>query len=76
MQRDPKLVEFLSEWPVERSCGWVKIVNGSDKADELEALRCSAQRGRPFGGEVWVVRMVKRLGLESMLRPWGWPKQT
>ena len=75
-QRDAKLVEFLSEWPVERPRGWVKMVNGPDKAAELEALRCSAQRGRPFGGEAWVVRMAKRLRLESTLRPRGRPKQT
>ena len=76
VQRDPKLVEFLSEWPVERPRGWVKVVNGPDKATELEDLRCSAQRGRPFGGEAWVVRTAKRLGLESTLRPRGRPKQT
>ena len=76
VQRDPKLVEFLGEWPVERPLGWVKLVNGPDKAAELEDLRCSAQRGRPFGGEAWVVRTAKRLGLESTLRPRGRPKQT
>ena len=76
VQRDPKLVEFLSEWPVERPRGWVKWVNGPDKAADLEDLRCSAQRGRPFGGEAWVVRIAKRLGLESTLRPRGRPKQT
>jgi putative transposase len=72
---DPKLVEFLSEWPVERPSRWVKWVNEAEKEAELEDLRCSAQRGRPFGGEAWVVRMAKRLGLESTLHPRGRPKQ-
>ncbi len=75
VQRDPKLEGFLSDWPVERPRGWVQLVNGTDNAAELEDLRCSAQRGRPFGDEAWVVRMAKRLGLESTLRPRGRPKR-
>ena len=43
-------------------------------ASELEDLRCSAQRGRPLGSRGWVVRVAKRLSLESTLRPRGRPK--
>ncbi len=75
-QEDPKLSEFLSEWPVERPRQWIKWVNETERATELEDLRCSAQRGRPFGSEAWVVRMAKRLGLESTLHPRGRPKQS
>lgn len=74
-QGDLKLYEFLSEWPVERPRHWIKWVNETEKAAELEVLRCSAQRGQPFGGDEWMVRIAKRLGLESTLRPRGRPKQ-
>ena len=35
-------------------------VNETEKATELEDLRCSAQRGKPYGSEAWVSRMAKR----------------
>ena len=72
---NPKLLDFLSEWPLERPRRWIQWVNETDKEVELEDLRCSAQRGRPFGGEEWVARIAKRLGLESTLRPRGRPKR-
>ena len=73
-QGDPKLLAFLSDWPVKRPRQWVGWVNRLETASELEDLRCSAQRGRPFGSQGWVVRVVKRLSLESTLRPRGRPK--
>ncbi len=73
-QGDPKLLAFLSDWPVKRPRQWVGWVNRPETASELEDLRCSAQRGRPFGSQGWVVRVAKRLSLESTLRPRGRPK--
>ena len=73
-QGDPKLLAFLSDWPVKRRRQWVGWVNRPETASELEDLRCSAQRGRPFGSQGWVVRVAKRLSLESTLRPRGRPK--
>jgi len=73
-QGDPKLLAFLSDWPVKRPRQWVGWVNRPETASELEDLRCSAQRGRPFGSQGWVVRIAKRLSLESTLRPRGRPK--
>lgn len=73
-QGTPKLCTFLSEWPVQRPRNWVARVNQPETAAELEALRCSVQRGRPFGDDTWVERVAKRLGLESALRPRGRPK--
>ena len=73
-QGDPKLLAFLSDWPVKRPRQWVGWVNRAETASELENLRCSAQRGRPFGSQGWVVRIAKRLSLESTLRPRGRPK--
>jgi len=70
---DAKEQAILAEWPVERPRNWVGHVNEPETEAELEALRCSVQRGRPLGTETWVLRMAKRLGLESTLRPRGRP---
>ena len=43
---------------------WIEFVNAPDNASELDDLRSSAQGGRRFGNEDWVMIIVKRLGLE------------
>jgi putative transposase len=65
---------WLSDWPMERPRNWIKRVNDAETAAELEALRGSVQRGRPFGSPRWQVQIAKRLGLESTLRARGRPK--
>jgi putative transposase len=65
---------WLSDWPVARPRNWVTWVNEPETSVELEALRVSVNRGRPFGSEVWQVRTAKQLGLESTLRSRGRPK--
>ncbi|MEK7762155.1 MAG: transposase [Nitrospirota bacterium] len=73
-QRDDKLTTWLSDWPIERPRDWLAHVKRPQTASELESLRTSVQRGRPFGEEDWVRRMVKRFGMEATLRPRGRPK--
>ncbi|MBX9659185.1 MAG: hypothetical protein K2X00_11510 [Nitrospiraceae bacterium] len=73
-QRDDKLTTWLSDWPVERPRDWLSRVNRPQSVSELDALRTSVQRGRPFGEEAWVRRMAKRFGMEATLRPRGRPK--
>jgi putative transposase len=74
IQTDLKFSSWLSDWPMERPRDWTIRVNHPHTASELDALRMSAQRGRPFGNEDWVRRMAKRFGMESTLRPRGRPK--
>ena len=73
-QEDPKLTTWLSTWPMERPRDWEARVNRSETASELEALRLSVQRGRPFGADAWVRRIAKRFGMESMMRSRGRPR--
>ncbi len=40
---------LLAAWPVEVPLNWVERVNQADDGRELEALRRSVQRGRPYG---------------------------
>jgi putative transposase len=65
---------MLCEWPLPRPRSWVQYVNQPQTEAELTALRRSAQRGQPFGGERWVRSTAQRLGLESTLRPRGRPR--
>jgi putative transposase len=74
MQTDSLLASWLSDWPMERPADWTSRVNRPHTASELDALRVSVQRGRPFGNEGWVRRMAKGFGMESTLRSRGRPK--
>lgn len=74
LQRDKSLAEWLAAWPIERPRDWVRRVNQPLTAAELEALRRCVQRGQPFGGERWTLRVAKKLGLESSLRARGRPR--
>ncbi len=65
----------LARWPVRRLPKWVARVNLALTAKEFEALRHSVKRGLPYGDETWTADTIKRLGLESTLRPQGRPKK-
>ena len=65
---------LLSTWPLSRKPNWRDHVNAPQTEAEIAALRRSIQRGCPFGDEPWSNRTVRRLGLESTLRPRGRPQ--
>jgi len=54
---------------------WLERVNKPLSAGDLQRLRHSVSRGRPFGGEPWTRETAIRLGLESCLRPRGRPRK-
>src|SRR5262245_4211250 len=56
---------LLSPWPIEVLMNWLERVNQNEDEQELESLRPSVQRGRPFGQPEWRKEIAKRLGLES-----------
>jgi len=64
---------MLAAWPLELPHDWLERVNHADTEQELEALRRSVQRGRPYGATEWQKRIAKRLGLESAYRSPGRP---
>jgi putative transposase len=66
---------LLAAWPLPRRPGWVDHVNAPQTEAELSALRRCVKRGCPFGGSSWNDQIVRRLGLESTLRPQGRPKK-
>lgn len=66
---------LLAAWPTDRPSNWVDRVNRADHEAELQSLRVSVQRGRPFGKPEWQKQIAKRLGLESAFRPTGRPRK-
>jgi putative transposase len=66
---------LLSEWPLPRPSDWLAWVNEPQSAKELEALRQSIARGRPFGTRTWQQKTARELGLESSFRQRGRPKK-
>ena len=68
---------LLSPWPIPRLPKWVQRVNEPLTQAELDAVRVCTQRGRPLGDEGdedWVESIVRRLKLESTMRPRGRPR--
>ena len=62
------LQTLLHPGPVARPRHWLSWVNRAQTEAELEALRLSVGKGRPFGGEAWGVRTAHRMGI-SMRGP-------
>lgn len=61
----------LEAWPIPRPRNWLELVNRPLPSDQLDRLRTSVKRGRPFGDDKWVAATAARLGLQSTLRdPW------
>jgi len=64
----PKL---LSPWLIPRLPNWMDRVSAPLTDAELVAVRQCVQLGRPLGDEGWVESILRRLGLESTMRPRG-----
>ena len=67
--------ELLTDWPVDRPARWTARVNAAETTEELEQLRRSVARGKPFGNPTWTQRTIARLGLESSIPPRGRPRK-
>ncbi len=72
---DAEAKSLLRDGPLAFPRGWTAMVNRPQSQQELDAMRRCVNRGAPFGSEAWLRRIVKRLGLESTLRPRGRPKK-
>ncbi len=72
---DQTIKSVLTAWPVERPSNWTARVNTPLSAQDLERVRVSIERSRPFGNDDWVRRTVSRFGLEHTVRPEGRPRK-
>ena len=63
--------KLLSPWPEDMPEGYLDYVNMREPGEELKEIRYSVNRGKPYGGDSWVKRMIKKFDLESTVRnPW------
>ncbi len=65
--------QVLSPWPLPRLPNWNRRVNESLSDKELNAIRTSVDRDRPFGDLEWTEEMAEKHGVWSTLRPAGRP---
>jgi hypothetical protein len=65
-------VTMPADWPGD----WLDFVNEPQTEAELEAIRQSVNRGRPYGGDDWQKEAVERMGLQAILRLGGRPRNT
>lgn len=69
--------KLLSPWPVEEPENYRAWINQSEPKEEIENIRYTIQRNRPYGSEQWVEKTVKKFGLQSTIRnPWRPKKGT
>ena len=66
---------LLSAWPESSPTDWLNWLNVPQTAKDLASLRQSVTRGRPFGEEGWVTRLVRRFGLACAIRPRDRPRK-
>ena len=65
----------LAAWPMPIPQDWTEWVNGAEDRSELQRLRTSVYRGRPYGRVDWQQRVAQQLRLESSYRANGRPKR-
>jgi putative transposase len=55
---------------------WLERVNEPLSIGDLQRLRLSVQRSRPYGNESWTKKTARRMGLEYTLRGRGRPRKS
>jgi len=70
-----KQIKLLSEWPIGIPDDYLSLVNTPQTSGELESLRRCVNKGKPYGDENWIERMIDRFNLKSTLRKPGRPKK-
>ena len=66
---------YLHPGPVDRGPRWLDGVQEPLTLAELQAVRTSVNRQRPYGTPGWAVQTARRLGLDATLRPRGRPRK-
>ena len=70
-----KQKKLLSNLPTDLPTNYLESVNTILCGDELEKIRCSVDKGAPYGSDEWIDTMVQKYGLESTMRGVGRPKK-
>jgi putative transposase len=65
----------LAQSPIPLPDNWINYVNEPQTPAELESIRTSIKRQRPFGADDWVEGQASELGLLHTLAPLGRPRR-
>jgi putative transposase len=57
----------LSEWPIPRASVWSEYLQSVMSQHDLDRIRVSVRRGRPYGNDDWVQDIADVLGLRHTL---------
>ena len=66
--------KLLSEWPIDVPHQYLNWVNEYENKEDLENIRCSIKKSKPFGSEDWVEDTILKHGLEYTAREPGRPR--
>ena len=69
-----KQQKLLSAWPIEVPKEYLKLINRPPVKKELEFIRGSVNKSRPFGDDSWLDKVVKKFRIEMTVRNPGRPK--
>lgn len=67
--------KLLSKWPIDMPRDYIKLVNEPQTGAEVESLRYSVNKGKPYGADAWVDKMIDTFSLKATLRNPGRPKK-
>lgn len=67
--------KLLSEWPIDIPSNYNTLVNEVQPKTEVESLRYSVNKGKPYGSDSWVDSMVEKFDLKATLRNPGRPNK-
>ena len=65
----------LTPWPIPEPADWHRLIEEPQDETELESVRLSVARGRPYGDDDWTAEIVNRLALHHTLRSRGRPRK-
>ena len=72
---DEKQKGLLDEWPIDVPKDNLNLINDLEDKEELKLLRYCVKKGKPYGSDAWVNKMINRFNLGSTLRGQGRPKK-
>lgn len=67
--------QMLSQLPIVLPQNYLQVVNTLIKAEVLEPIRLSVNKGAPFGSDTWTKKMVGKYDMGSTLRSPGRPRK-
>jgi putative transposase len=63
--------KLLAPWPITEPKDYISFVNTPINENEMEEIRYSVNRGKPFGSDSWSNIMISKYGLMATVRKRG-----